>query len=204
MLDRLQIGANDPIVKEDTLLSTLFFIRSYLFMTPAITLRPYMPTDWDDVARIYCEGIETGHATFEATPKPQNQFEGESVAGSGVVAITEHDDILGWAILWPASDRCAYQGVAEISVYTSLQARGKGVGTALLNQIIAFSEANGIWTLTAGIFPENPASTALHQKVGFRIIGVRKAIGKMTYGPMQGQWRDNQLLERRSTVIGID
>lgn len=104
----------------------------------------------------------------------------------------------GWVALTPTSERCVYAGVAEVSVYIATAYRGKAVGKALLEALIAESEAGGIWTLQAGIFPENVASIRLHESVGFRRVGTRERIGKMG-----DRWRDTVLLERRSTVVGL-
>jgi phosphinothricin acetyltransferase len=103
----------------------------------------------------------------------------------------------GWAALTQVSGRCVYAGVAEVSVYIAQAGRGKGIGTQLLNQLISASEAAGIWTLQAGIFPENAASLHLYEKAGFRLVGRRERIGKM-----QDVWRDTVLLERRSVKVG--
>jgi len=99
--------------------------------------------------------------------------------------------------LSPVSSRCVYAGVAEVSIYIGKDYQRKGVGHLLLNELIRSSEANGIWTLQAGIFPENTGSLMLHEKHGFRIIGRREKIGKMN-----DTWRDTVLLERRSTIVG--
>jgi L-amino acid N-acyltransferase YncA len=106
--------------------------------------------------------------------------------------------IVGWAALSPVSSRCVYGGVAEVSVYVAEDARGRGVGRRLLGALVDASEQNGIWTLQAGIFPENQASIRLHQQVGFRIVGTRERIGRM-----DGRWRDTVLMERRSAVVGV-
>ncbi|MEW5900096.1 MAG: N-acetyltransferase family protein, partial [Acidobacteriota bacterium] len=107
--------------------------------------------------------------------------------------------ILGWAALSPVSGRCVYAGVAKVSVYVGAGARGKGVGRALLSRLIEESEKNDIWTLQAGIFPENAASLALHERCGFRVVGRREKLGKL-----KGIWRDVILLERRSVKVGFD
>ncbi len=163
-----------------------------------ISTRDYQPADWPDVDRIYQEGIKTGLATFETTPKAQADFEDKSVKRSALIA-EEDGRILGWAVLWPVSDRCVYGGVAEVSVYVGEDARGKGVGKTLLKALIDRSEELGLWTLQAGIFPENKASRAIHEACGFRVFGVRERIGKL-----HGVWKDNMQLERRSKVNGID
>lgn len=163
-----------------------------------ISTRDYCQADWADVDRIYQEGIKTGLATFETTPKTQESFEGKSVKNSALVAV-EGDRVLGWAVMWPVSDRCVYGGVAEVSVYVGEDARGRGVGKTLLKALIKRSEDLGFWTLQAGIFPENEASRAIHEACGFRVFGVRERIGKL-----HGVWKDNMQLERRSTVNGLD
>jgi phosphinothricin acetyltransferase len=111
--------------------------------------------------------------------------------------MVEDGQVLGWAALTPASGRCIYAGVAEVSVYVALAAQGKGVGKRLLNELILESERNGFWTLQASIFRENTASMKIHQGAGFRIVGFRERIGKM-----DGRWRDTVFLERRSDKIG--
>ena len=111
---------------------------------------------------------------------------------------------MGWAAISPVSSRPTYQGVGEVSVYVSASCQGQGIGYALLNELIHESEENEIWTLQAGIFPENQVSLDLHQKLGFELVGRRKRIGKMRHGPFQGQWRDVLLLERRSKRVGSD
>jgi len=99
--------------------------------------------------------------------------------------------------LSPVSARHVYRGVAEVSVYVAAAARGRSVGKALLNALVRGSEVNGVWTLQAGIFPENSGSLALHQSCGFREVGVRRRIGKLG-----DAWRDVLLLERRSAIAG--
>lgn len=160
---------------------------------------PYSSAYWPAVERIHAEGIATGQATFETEPKQQAAFETESVPGASFLAIDADGGVQGWATLWPVSDRCCYAGVAEVSVYISEKGRGQGIGTLLLDRLIQFSESHNIWTLTAGVFPENTASTHLHMKAGFRLLGVRERIAK--HGNV---WRDNQMLERRSKKIGND
>jgi L-amino acid N-acyltransferase YncA len=110
----------------------------------------------------------------------------------------ENGMMVGWAALTAVSDRCVYGGVAEISIYVSESARGKGVGKELLKSLINSSESNKFWTLQAGIFPENIASIKIHEANGFRVIGKREKIGQM-----KGIWRDTVLLERRSKIVGI-
>lgn len=166
-----------------------------------LKIRPYTPHDWPDVRRIYAEGIATGLATFETEPKPQNVWEKASVPKSAIVCIDENNTnnkLAGWAILWPVSDRCAYAGVAEVSVYVAHTARGQGVGKMLLRELVSASERLGLWTLQAGIFAENTASIILHEKCGFRQIGIREKLGAL-----HGEWKDIILMERRSPTVGI-
>jgi L-amino acid N-acyltransferase YncA len=158
-------------------------------------IRDLRPGDWPEVAAIYEDGIRTGNATFE-TGVPS--WEDWDAAHSEHRLVAELDGrAAGWAALMPSSDRCCYRGVAENSVYVAAWARGRGVGRALLEELIARSEAAGIWTLTAGIFPENKASIRLHMVCGFRLVGVRERLGEL-----DGVWRDVLLLERRSEVVG--
>jgi L-amino acid N-acyltransferase YncA len=154
------------------------------------------PEHWPDVKRIYEEGIATGHATFQTGAPTWEEWDGSHLTHSRLVALDE-GKLVGWAALTPVSGRCVYAGVAEVSVYIAASARGRGVGKRLLSDLIEESEAKDLWTLQAGIFPENEASLRLHQSLGFRIVGIREKIGKMN-----GQWRDTALLERRSTKTG--
>jgi L-amino acid N-acyltransferase YncA len=152
--------------------------------------------DWPAVSRIYGEGIASGHATFETTIPVWEQWDASHLQACRFVARTG-DDVIGWAALSPVSRRAVYSGVAEVSVYVAERARGRSVGSRLLKALIDASEAQGIWTLQAGIFPENIASIRLHKRGGFRIVGTRKKVGRM-----QGHWRDVLLMERRSEVVG--
>ncbi len=159
--------------------------------------------NWDSVRAIYKEGIDTGNATFEENAPSWEKWDSSHLMKCRLVA-RAGDAILGWVALSPVSSRCSYQGVAEVSLYVNEKYRGLGVGTALLEAVIRESEKAGIWTLQAGIFPENKASIQLNQRLGFRRIGVRKKLGKMTYGPYSGKWRDVVMMERRSGVVGVE
>ena len=158
-------------------------------------VRDLRPEDWPRVAAVYAEGIRTGNATFE-TGVPS--WEAWDAAHLALRLVTElNGEVAGWAALSPVSDRCCYSGVAEVSVYVAAPARGRGVGRALLDELVSRSEAAGTWTLQAGVFPENEASVALHLACGFRIVGVRERLGELN-----GVWRDVFMLERRSEVVG--
>ncbi len=160
------------------------------------TVRAMSPLDAMDVARIYAEGIETGHATCESEPPEWPVFDATHLQECRLVAVAGAETV-GWAALSPTSSRCAYRGVAEVSVYVAASARGKGVGLALMSALLDDSERAGIWTLVAGVFPENAASLALHHKVGFRTVGTRERVVQTA-----GAWRDVVLLERRSATVG--
>jgi L-amino acid N-acyltransferase YncA len=161
----------------------------------ATRLRDLRPLDWPEVARIYEDGIATGVASFE-TGAPS--WEDWDAAHSEIRAVAElAGRIAGWCALLPASVRHCYRGVAEESVYVASWAQGQGIGRALLEHVIEQSEAAGIWTLQAGIFPENKPSLRLHLGCGFRLVGVRERLGEAG-----GVWRDVLLLERRSPVAG--
>ena len=153
--------------------------------------------DWGAVRAIYCEGIATGNATFETDAPAWEAWDKGHLRACRLVARAD-DQVVGWAALSPVSGRCVYAGVAEVSIYVSASARGQGIGRALLAALVEASERAGLWTLQAGIFPENAASLALHRAHGFREVGRRERIGQMN-----GVWRDVVFMERRSKVVGI-
>ena len=161
------------------------------------------PDDWERVRAIYEQGIATGNATFESAALDWEKWNSSHLSRPRLVA-REGSTVLGWAALSPVSDRCAYAGVAEVSLYVGAEHRGHGFGTALLRGLIEASERKGIWTLQAGVFPENEKSLGLLEREGFRVVGRRKKLGKMTYGPHADRWRDVLLLERRSETVGTD
>jgi phosphinothricin acetyltransferase len=153
--------------------------------------------DWPAVREIYQEGIDTGNATFQTAAPEWPEWDASHLRHSRLVA--RHEGAIGgWAALSAVSRRECYAGVAEVSIYIAGAHRGQGLGRRLLAALIAESEQHGIWTLQAGIFPENATSIALHERLGFRRIGVRERIGQR-----DGRWRDTVLLERRSKVVGI-
>jgi L-amino acid N-acyltransferase YncA len=153
------------------------------------------PQDWEFVKAIYLEGIATGHATFE-TEAPDWERWDAGHSPQCRLAARNGTGVLGWAALSPVSKRQVYAGVAEVSVYVAATARGLGVGGALMRALIEASEKHGVWTLQAGIFPENQASLALHFRHGFREVGRRERIARH-----HGVWRDTVILERRSSLI---
>lgn len=154
----------------------------------------------DAVAAIFAEGIATGNATFESEAPDWSAFDAAKLAAHRFVAL-DADEVVGWTAISPTSSRHVYRGVCEVALYVTASARGRGVGRSLLTALVESSEAGGIWTLQAGIFPENAASLALHESAGFRRVGVRERIGLMSGGPFDGQWRDVVLLERRSQAV---
>ena len=154
------------------------------------------PADWPEVSAIYTEGIATGQATFQTTVPAWEEWDAGHLADCRLV-VREGPEIAGWAALSPVSRRYVYRGVAEVSIYIAARSRGRGIGRELLAELIRASEEAGIWTLQAGIFPENAASVRLHQRCGFRIAGTRERLGEL-----HGVWRDVLLLERRSSVTG--
>ncbi|MEU7067768.1 N-acetyltransferase family protein [Streptomyces sp. NPDC046161] len=150
----------------------------------------------EQVLAIYQLGIEEGNATFETTAPTWQAFDAAKLSAHRLVALDEGDQVLGWAAVVPVSDRCAYAGVVEHSVYVHPDARGRGVGLNLLTALLDSTDSAGIWTVQSGIFPENTASLALHQRAGFRVIGTRERIGRH-----HSTWRDVVLVERRSPTI---
>jgi L-amino acid N-acyltransferase YncA len=153
------------------------------------------PEDWPAVRAIYQAGIDAGDATFETGAPDWAAWDAAHLADHRLVARSD-GQVVGWAALAPVSDRCAYAGVAENSIYVAPDAQGRGVGRALLAAVVASAERGGIWTVQTGIFPENQASIRLHEACGFRMVGVRERLGRL-----HGRWRDVLLLERRSPII---
>jgi L-amino acid N-acyltransferase YncA len=150
--------------------------------------------DWERVSAIYAEGIATGVATFETEAPTWEEWDAAHLSIGRLVARVD-TVVVGWAALASISRRACYRGVAEVSVYVGTAARGRGVGTALMSRLAEAAGVGGIWTLQATVFPENEASLALHQRVGFRIVGRRERIAQLG-----GVWRDTVLLERRSAA----
>lgn len=157
------------------------------------------PDDADAVLRIYQEGLDTGQASFETTAPTWAAFDAGRLSEHRHVAEDGDGAMLGWVAVSAVSSRCVYAGVVEHSVYVDPAARGRGVGRALLGALIASTEAAGVWTIQSGVFPENTASLALHERAGFRVVGVRERIGR--HAAHGNRWRDVVLLERRSPRV---
>jgi len=157
-----------------------------------VEIRPLVAADWPAVERIYALGIATGNATFETTTPSWEEWNRGHHAFARLVAV-DGGEVVGWAALSPTSRRPAYAGVAEGSIYIDPARQRRGVGRTLLAALIAESEASGIWTIQASVFPENQATIVLHERAGFRVVGRRERIGRL-----DGAWRDTLLLERRS------
>ncbi|MEX1268658.1 MAG: N-acetyltransferase family protein [Balneolaceae bacterium] len=163
-----------------------------------LTFRLMKAEDWNDVVKIYQQGLNTGNATFQQEVPTREEWNTAHLKTCRLIAEVD-GETAGWAALTPVSGRCVYAGVAEVSIYVADRYRGKKVGKQLLARLITESEKDGIWTLEAGIFPENRASIKIHEALGFRQVGYREKIGKMN-----GRWRDTMLLERRSSKTGMD
>ena len=159
-------------------------------------VRTMTTQDWSAVRAIYAAGIATEEATFQQAVPDWQEWNDSHLVDCRLVAEDDRST-LGWAALSPVSSRCVYAGVAEVSVYVAERARGRGIGRTLLDALVAESERAGLWTLQAGIFPENAASISLHERCGFRVVGRRERLGEM-----KGRWRDVLLLERRSSTTG--
>ncbi|HEX3693585.1 MAG TPA: GNAT family N-acetyltransferase [Solirubrobacteraceae bacterium] len=155
--------------------------------------------DWPAVARIYGAGIATGNATFESEVPAWESWRSARLAEPCLVARDGEGTVIGWAALTPTSARAVYAGVAEVSIYVDPSLAGRGVGRVLLEALVQASEQAGVWTLRAGIFPENVASIVLHERCGFRLVGKQERMGRMP----DGRWRDVVLYERRSPRVGV-
>jgi phosphinothricin acetyltransferase len=167
----------------------------------AVSVVPMLAEHADQVLAIYQLGIDEGDATFETTAPTWQAFDTSHLARHRFVALDATAPgrpavVVGWVAAVPVSERCVYAGVVEHSVYVHPAARGRGVGSALLQSLIASTEAAGIWTVQSGVFPENTASLALHERHGFRRVGIRERLGRH-----HGRWRDVVLLERRSRAV---
>jgi len=156
-----------------------------------LVVRALRPDDWPNVAAIFTEGIATGDATFETAVPGWEEWDAAHLPAHRLVAELD-GDVAGWCAIVPYSRRAVYRGVGEESVYVAERARGRGVGRTLLEALVESARSGGLWTLQAGIFPENEASLALHRALGFREVGVRERIGRL-----DGTWRDVVLLELR-------
>jgi L-amino acid N-acyltransferase YncA len=162
----------------------------------AITIEALRPDHWPAVARVYEDGIATRNATFETEVPTWDAWDSSHLPEHRFVALCD-GEVVGWTAVSPVSGRCCYAGVVENSVYVAESARGQGVGRRLLEELIASTEAAGIWTIEAGMFPENEGSIRLHQATGFETVGTHKRLGKL-----DGVWRDVLMLERRSPSVG--
>ncbi len=168
-------------------------------MTTTILIEAMTADDWPQVHRIYAEGIATTYATLDSEAPDWSHFDHSHRHDCRLVARdVSGGPILGWTALTAYSQRRVYAGVAWESVYVGDGARGRGVGRALLEAVIPASEAAGLWTLLAAVLSENGPSLAVHEKVGFRRVGVERGLGQ----DGRGRWRDVVLLERRSDVVG--
>ncbi|VTR75855.1 GNAT family N-acetyltransferase [Cellulomonas hominis] len=167
--------------------------------TTARTVRvvPMSAGHASDVLAVYAAGIATGHATFESEAPTWERFDTGHLRAHRLVALDDDGTLLGWAAVSPVSARAVYAGVVEASLYVSSGARGRGVGRVLMDALLASAVRGGIWTVQSVVFPENGPSLALHAAAGFRVVGTRERLARMTHGPLAGRWRDVVLLEKR-------
>lgn len=159
-------------------------------------IREMQKGDWEQVSKIYQQGMDTNLATFQTECPAYEEFDQTHMKQCRFVII-DGNFIVGWTALSPVSSRCVYRGVAEVSIYIHDSYRSRKIGTQLLNFLSEQSEKDGIWTLQSGIMEDNTASIHLHEKCGFRLVGFRERIGKDRFG----QWRNTVLMERRTTLI---
>ncbi len=150
--------------------------------------------DWPEVSRIYQEGMDTNLATFQSECPTWGEWDSSHLKDCRLVITEDGSEVVGWAALTAVSGRCVYSGVAEVSIYVAQSHRSRGVGKALLLELIYISERGGFWTLQSGIMQENTTSIRLHKSCGFRMVGYREKIGRDRFG----NWRNNVLMEKRS------
>ena len=160
-----------------------------------VEIRELRADDWPAVEAIYADGFATGDATFETWTPSWEEFDAGRLHGHRLVAV-EDGRVVGWAALSPTSARACYVGVVEHSVYVDREYRGQGVGRRLMEVLVAGADAAGLWTIQTSVFPENAPSLALHERLGFRVVGRRERIARQ-----DGVWRDTILLERRAPDV---
>jgi L-amino acid N-acyltransferase YncA len=161
-------------------------------------IRPMQEHDQSAVLAIYAEGVEDRLATFETVCPTWEEWDQNHLRECRLVA-EKDGTVLGWGALSPVSRRACYRGVAEVSVYVRRDARGQGVGSALLEALVEASEKAGFWTLQSAVFEENEASLRVQERCGFHIVGFRERIGQL-----DGRWKTTVMTERRSSVVGVD
>ncbi|WP_222195652.1 GNAT family N-acetyltransferase [Modestobacter italicus] len=164
-------------------------------------LRAMTADDWPAVREVYAAGIATGLATFETEPPAWTAFDATRLPGHRHVATDDSGAVLGWVACSRESPRDAYAGVVEHSVYVAPEAQGRGVGRLLLQGLVDSTEADGIWTIRSAVFPANTGSLALHERLGFRVLGRRERVGRRIVDG-RATWHDVLLVERRSRVVG--
>jgi L-amino acid N-acyltransferase YncA len=169
-------------------------------MMDDMLIRPMLTRDASQVLAIYQVGLDTGQASFETAAPTWEKFDAAKLPGHRHVAVdAASGEVLGWVAASAVSSRSVYAGVIEHSVYVHPGHHRRGVGAALLGALIRSSEAAGIWTIQSAVFPENTASLLLHERTGFRVVGLRERVACH-----HGRWRDTVLIERRSKVAGRD
>jgi len=176
---------------------------------PQVTVVPMTAAHAEGVLAVFAEGIATGHATFEPAVPTWEAFDASHLPAHRFVALADGagtgpetspvpgGGVVGWVAASPVSARRVYAGVVEASLYVGAAARGRGVGAALMAALLDSAAAGGVWTVQSSVFPENVGSLALHAAAGFRVVGRRERLARMTHGPLAGRWRDVLLLERR-------
>ncbi|WP_428527901.1 N-acetyltransferase family protein [Roseibium sp.] len=169
-------------------------------MTEILTRFP-VPGDATAISAIDAQGLASGHASFREQPHDWSSFQNSFMEGRGLALVAEDNHgVVAWAGVSPTSKRAVYRGVGEVSIYVSPRKQKCGVGRILLDALVIASEQAGFWTLVAQIFPENKSSLSLHAGCGFDVVGTRKRLGQMSYGPCAGDWRDVIMLERHSPL----
>ena len=160
-------------------------------------IRPIRPEDYPQVRSIYEMGLQTGNASWETQGQTWEQFSRKKIMETVFVAVDGEDEntILGWVGAAKASSRAVFYGVVEDSIYTHPDARGRGIGGALLDHLIQTCIDLHKWSIHSWIFPENGGSAGLHRSRGFEKVGTFHNMAQMAYGDRRGQWRDCDIYE---------
>ena len=166
-------------------------------MTSDFLLRPGEARDLAAITAIYGEAVRNGTASYELEPpsleEMTRRWRALEEAGYPHLAAERGGEVVGYAYAGPFRERRAYRFMVEDSLYIAPEAQGRGIGRALLSELIAISERQGFRQMVAviGGGNEHPASVALHAALGFRHVGVIAGSGFK-----HGRWLDTLIMQR--------